>query len=101
MIVTLDDFLFFCAFYKSLLLVVFYNTETFLIEKELKDRNLTIKLRTKGKITAPKKPFQLSRKTEYDDLIIKGVFIIISKYNPCIKSHKIFKFRMVNKIKNK
>ena len=79
----------------------FSNTKTFLIKKKSKDRNLIIKLRIKSKIIILRKLFQLSRKIKYNDFIVKNVFIIISKYNPYIKSYKIFKSRIINKVKDK
>ena len=36
-----------------------------------------------------------------NSFIIKSVFIIIFKYNFRIKDYRIFKFRMINKVKDK
>ena len=78
-----------------------YDAEVFLTEKETRDRELSIKLRAKGKITALGPPFQQSRRTEYEALIKRGVFVPIHKDDPRVRGHRIFKSRMVDEVKGK
>ena len=54
-----------------------YDVKAFLTEKEIRNQNLSIKLRAKSKITTQGKPFQIFWKIKYETLIAKGVFIPI------------------------
>ena len=78
-----------------------YDTEVFLTKKETRDRELSTKLRVEGKITALGPPFQQSRRTEYEALIKRGVFVPIHKDDPRVRGHRIFKLRMVDEVKGK
>ena len=73
----------------------------FITVKEKTNFKLAKQLLKKSCIITLKPPFQVSNKQEIDSLIIKGVFKF-KKYNP-IKFNKvrIFKLRIVNKIKGK
>ena len=73
----------------------------FIIAKKKANFKLTKQLQKEGCIIAPGAPFQVSNKQEIDGLIIKGVFKF-KKYDP-IKFNRvrIFKLRIVNKIKGK
>ena len=73
----------------------------FMIAKEKADFELAKQLRKEGCITTPGAPFQAFNKQKIDGLIVKKVFKF-KKYNP-IKFNKvrIFKSKIVNKIKNK
>ena len=69
--------------------------------KEKANFKLAKQLRKEGCITTPGAPFQASNKQEIDSLITKGVFKF-EKYNPTkFNGVRIFKSRMVNKIKGK
>ena len=72
-----------------------------MIKKEIKDQDLLIKLRAKSKITMPGKLFQQSQKIKYEFLIARGVFILIHRSDPKLRGQRIFKSRMVNKVKGK
>ena len=73
----------------------------FIIAKEKADFKLAKQLQKEGHIIALGAPFQVSNKQEINGLIIKGVFKF-EKHNP-IKFNRvrIFKLRIVNKIKGK
>ena len=73
----------------------------FVTAKEEADFELAKQLRKEGRITTPGAPFQASNKQEIDSLITKEVFKF-KKYNPTkFNRVRIFKSRMVNKIKGK
>jgi hypothetical protein len=62
---------------------------------------LSWKLRTTGKITTLGKPFELSTKAEIEALIARGVFRF-EEYDPYLHGGiRIFKSRIVNKVKGK
>ena len=52
--------------------------ESFLTEKEARNKQISIELRTKGIITIPGELFEVSRKKEINRLLAKGVFELIS-----------------------
>ncbi|KAI0995958.1 hypothetical protein K3495_g12223 [Podosphaera aphanis] len=74
------------------------NVASFLSTKEVADRELSIRLRTEGKISEPGNPFEASRKKEIEDLINQRVFhaILESSTTP---GKRIFNARMVDTIK--
>ena len=73
----------------------------FMTAKEKADFELAKQLRKEGRITTPGAPFQASDKQEIDGLITRGVFKF-KKYDLTKFSKiRIFKLRMVNKIKGK
>jgi hypothetical protein len=75
--------------------------EAFITQKELENAQLAQKLRRKGKITTPDKPFELSNQAEIDGLIGRGVFRF-KQFDPAKHNGiRIFKSRIVNKIKGK
>ncbi|KID81354.1 Ribonuclease H-like protein [Metarhizium guizhouense ARSEF 977] len=76
-------------------------TMAFLTTKEQGDRDLAVLLRSKGLIITPGQPFEISGRTEIDNLIARGVFKF-ELYDP-VKHAKlrIFDSRMVNEIKGK
>ncbi|OWT43021.1 polyprotein [Pochonia chlamydosporia 170] len=76
-------------------------TIAFLTTKEQGDRDLAVLLRSKGLIITPGQPFEISGRTEIDNLIARGVFKF-ELYDP-IKHAKlrIFDSRMVNEVKGK
>ena len=73
----------------------------FITVKEKADFKLAKQLQKEGHIITLRAPFQVSNKQEINSLIIRGVFKF-KKYNP-IKFNRvrIFKSRIVNKIKGK
>ena len=73
----------------------------FITAKEKADFELVKQLQKESRIITPGAPFQASNKQEIDSLITRGVFKF-KKYNP-IKFNRvrIFKLRIVNKIKGK
>ena len=73
--------------------------EAFLTEKEERDQKASRDLRTKGVITTPGSPFALSRRTEIDGLLARGVFEIIPK--EAAGNVRIFGSRMVDEVKGK
>ena len=73
-------------------------TSVFLTEKEKRDRQLAIKLRAKGVITAPGLPFEESRRKEIDSLLGKGVFKLVS-VKDIPRGIRIFNIKLVNKVK--
>ena len=75
--------------------------EAFLTKKEQRDIQLSTELRAKGIITTPGDPFELSRRTEIDSLLAKGVFELISTDSPEIGSNRIFGSRLVDEVKGK
>jgi hypothetical protein len=75
--------------------------EIFLTEKEARDRQLSVELRTKGIITTPGDPFQYSRRKEIDGLVARGVFQLIPRDSPEIKGTRIFGSRLVDEVKGK
>lgn len=89
---------------------IFYNSDndipntvidTFISEKEKRDRELSLKLRAQAIITTPGKPFELSRKNEMDSLLVQGVFELISQDAEEIGDAQIFGSRIVDEIKGK
>jgi hypothetical protein len=76
-------------------------TMAFLTTKEQGDRDLAVLLRSKGLIITPGQPFEISGRTEIDNLIARGVFKF-ELYDP-VKHAKlrIFDSRMVNEVKGK
>jgi hypothetical protein len=75
--------------------------EAFITQKEREDAKLAVELRREGKITAPGKPYEASRGAEIDELIGCGVFRF-KLYDPAkYNGIKIFKFRIMDEIKNK
>jgi hypothetical protein len=75
--------------------------EAFVTQKELEDAQLAQKLRRKGKIITPGKPFELSNQAEIDGLIGRGVFRF-EQFDPAkYDGIRIFKSRIVNEIKGK
>ena len=73
----------------------------FITAKEKADFKLAKQLRKEGRITTLGAPFQASDKQEIDGLIARGVFKF-EKYNPTkFNRVRIFKSRIVNKIKGK
>ena len=73
----------------------------FITAKEKADFKLIKQLQKEGYIITPKAPFQAFNKQEINSLITKRVFKF-KKYNP-IKFNRvrIFKLKIVNKIKGK
>ena len=73
----------------------------FITAKEKADFKLAKQLQKEGYIITLEAPFQVSNKQEINSFIIKGVFKF-KKYN-LIKFNgvRIFKLKIVNKIKNK
>ena len=78
-----------------------FTTMAFLTAKERGDYDLAVLLRSKGIIVTPGQPFEISGRTEIDNLLARGVFKF-ELYDP-IKHAKlrIFDSRMVNEIKGK
>ena len=73
----------------------------FITAKEKTDFKLTKQLQKEGRITTPGAPFQASDKQEINGLIARGVFKF-KKYDPTkFNKVRIFKLRIVNKIKGK
>jgi hypothetical protein len=73
----------------------------FMTAKEKADFKLAKQLWKEGRITTPGAPFQASDKQEINSLITRGVFKF-EKYDPTkFNRVRIFKSRMVNKIKGK
>jgi len=73
----------------------------FITAKEKADFKLAKQLQKEGHIITLGAPFQASDKQEIDGLIVRGVFKF-KKYNPTkFDRVRIFKSRMVNKIKGK
>jgi len=78
-----------------------YNAEAFLTKKETKDQDLSIKLRVESKIITQGKSFQIFWKTKYKALMAKGVFVSVYRSNLKLRKQRIFKSRIVNKVKGK
>ncbi|KAI0996724.1 hypothetical protein K3495_g11457, partial [Podosphaera aphanis] len=74
------------------------NVASFLSTKEIADRELSIRLRTEGKISEPGDPFEASRKKEIEDLINQRVFHVIHE-SSTTPGERIFNARMVDTIK--
>jgi hypothetical protein len=73
----------------------------FIIAKEKTDLELIKQLQKKGYIITLRAPFQASNKQEIDGLITREVFKF-KKYDPIkFNGVRIFKSKMVNKIKGK
>ena len=73
----------------------------FITSKEQANLELALKLRKQGKITTPSLLFKESDRQEVDSLIGRGVFNF-KQFNRGIHSNtRIFKLRIVNKIKGK
>ena len=74
---------------------------TFMTNKEQADMELSTKLRQKGIITTPRKPFKESQRQEIKSLVANGVFEFV-KYDPDKYSGiRIFNSRLVNEVKGK
>ena len=58
-----------------------------------------IKMRKKGKITTPGKPFEASNQLKIDNLIKRSIFEFILFNYDTHKEKKLFNLRMVRKIK--
>lgn len=69
--------------------------------KEEADMQLAIELRKKGTITTPGQPFELSTKQEIESLIDRGVFEFVPFDENQHQDIRIFKSRIVNKVKGK
>ncbi len=52
--------------------------KNFLTEKETRDKQISVELRAKGIITTPGKLFVISQRKEINELLVKGVFELIS-----------------------
>jgi hypothetical protein len=73
----------------------------FMTAKEKADFKLTKQLQKESRIITLGAPFQVSNKQEIDGLIIRRVFKF-EKYDPIkFNGVRIFKLRIVNKIKGK
>ena len=75
--------------------------EQFLTEKETRDIEFSAELRAKGIISTLGRPFELSRRTEIDGLLARGVFKMIHKDDLSIGATQVFRSRMVNEVKGK
>ncbi|KAI1001498.1 hypothetical protein K3495_g6700 [Podosphaera aphanis] len=75
-----------------------FQTSNFLSSKEISDRDLSIRLRSEGKITTPGKPFEVSRKKEIEDLISQCIFEVISQ-DSVGPDERVFNARMVDAVK--
>jgi len=75
--------------------------EQFLIEKETRDIKFSIELCAKGIILTLGRLFKLSRRTEIDELLARGVFKIIHKDDLSISATQVFGSRMVDEVKGK
>jgi hypothetical protein len=75
--------------------------EAWLTEKEIRDAQISIDLREKGIIKTPGKSFELSRRTEIDGLLARGVFKMINENDPSIGKERIFGSRLVDEVKGK
>jgi Reverse transcriptase (RNA-dependent DNA polymerase) len=73
--------------------------ESFLTEKEARDKQISIELRAKGIITTLGEPFALSRRKEIDGLLAKGVFELISSNSEEVGNQRIFGSRLVDEVK--
>jgi hypothetical protein len=72
-----------------------------LTQQEQDDLVLAQALRSAGKITTPGQPFETSTQTEINALIERGIFKF-EIYDPNIHGgNRIFKSRIVNKVKGK
>jgi hypothetical protein len=76
------------------------NNETLLTAKEEYDHQLSLTLRSEGKITTPGKPFEASDQAEITTLIKDGVFRF-EQYDPTVHTGRLFNSRLVREIKNK
>ncbi|POS82721.1 hypothetical protein EPUL_004120, partial [Erysiphe pulchra] len=83
----------------NLVTISSFNASSFLLSKEVADREISIRLRAEAKITTPGKPFEASRKKEFDDLITKRIFEFIPKASVIHGGERIFSARMVDTIK--
>ena len=73
-------------------------TSVFLTKKEKRDRQLAIKLRAKGVITAPRLPFKESQRKEINSLLGKGIFkLVLIKDIP--RGIRIFNARLIDEVK--
>ncbi|KAI0999081.1 hypothetical protein K3495_g9115 [Podosphaera aphanis] len=87
---------FFC--FNHNITVTSLHASNFISAREVSDRELSIRLRTEGKITAPGDPFKISRKKEIDDLITQPVFDVIQEAT-VTPGKRIFNARMVDAVK--
>ena len=60
-----------------------------------------MQLRREGKITTPSAPFELSSQQEIDGLIGRGVFRFVIYDSTKYGATRVFKSRIVNKVKGK
>jgi hypothetical protein len=86
---------------KLILVVEKQRIVVYLIEKENKDKELSLNLYKKGIITTLGEPFKASREREIKGLITRGVFKIINSKKNKIRNARIFGSRTINKIKGK
>ena len=76
-------------------------TNIHLTAKELADQELSVRLRSEGKITAMGAPFEASDRQEIDGLMGRGVFSF-EMFDPAKHSNiRIFKSRLIHEIKGK
>ncbi|KAI0998086.1 hypothetical protein K3495_g10103 [Podosphaera aphanis] len=73
----------------------------FISLKESNDLKLSQELRSKGVITTPGKPFELSRRKEIDGLIARQVFKFLSYDQNTMQGIRLFRSRFVDEIKGK
>ncbi|KAI0998700.1 hypothetical protein K3495_g9496 [Podosphaera aphanis] len=87
---------FFC--FNHIITVTSLHPSNFISTREVSDRELSIRLRTEGKITAPGDLFEISRKKETDDLITQRVFDVIQEAT-VTPGERIPNARMVDAVK--
>jgi Reverse transcriptase (RNA-dependent DNA polymerase) len=75
--------------------------ETFLSQKEVLDRELSLKLRSEGKIKAPGAPFEESDKKEINALLEAGVLLPVQYRPEDFPDAAIFGARVVREVKDK
>ena len=72
-----------------------------LTKKELSEQELAVRMRAKGKITTPGRPFEASDKTEIDGLLANGTLVLV-KYDAARHAGtRVFKTRLVREVKSK
>jgi len=72
----------------------------YITTKEKADYDLSLKLRKDGIITTPEKLFKLLDRKEIDALVARSVFVF-KQYDEHKHSSRIFKLRIVRKVKGK
>jgi len=72
-----------------------------IIEKETRDKQLSIELRVKGVITTLGGLFLFSRQKEIDRLLARRVFKMIQRDTEELRGAKIFSSRIVDEVKGK